>query len=537
MNYDEIQLEAIRQAIAGHSLFLTGAAGTGKSHTLRAIVRILKHQYPGDGEVAVCASTGIAALPLEGVTVHSWGGLEPSAIHWPFQQIVQMIRTKQKQKRWKNVKTLIIDEISLISPQFWELIENLGRILRSSTEIFGGIQVIACGDFLQLPPVQEEGESEYRFCFETPSWQELFHKSSKGKIICLQKVHRSLQDVWTGILDEIRRGELTMDTRITLMECIVKNVNTEHVRLYSRRKQVEQWNKTEMSKIAGDEYVWVASDTGLPGEVDQLDRSCLAAREVRLKIGAPVLLLKNLDLKKGLVNGRQGIVVKFIERVSEDAHIDPENPLFHVIPNHALLPVVQFGTIEQVIEPVEWSWGVGFKKSATRQQIPLMLAHSITIHKAQGMTLDEAAVDLRGVFEDGQAYVALSRVRSLDGLRILQNLPMQALRADKRAKEYWDKVRIPPRIEAFSAKVPMHLRIGAFIRWGDLGDIFEDIYESESEWFVLRPLNNQVRLYNDEYGVYEKDASVSELLTVERETVKESGEGKQLDLRTWFRRK
>ena len=536
MDYDDIQLEAIRQAIAGHSLFLTGAAGTGKSHTLRAIIRILKHQYPDDGEVAVCASTGIAALPLEGITVHSWGGLEPSAIHWPIQQIVQMIRTKQKQKRWRNVKTLIIDEISLISPQLWDLIENLARTLRSSTEVFGGIQVIACGDFLQLPPVQEEGDSEYRFCFETPSWQELFHKSNKGKIICLQKVHRSLQDVWTGILDEVRRGELTMDTRLALMDCVVKNVNTEHVRLYSRRKQVEQWNKSEMDKLEGDEYVWVASDIGQPGEIDQLDRSCLAAREVHLKIGAPVLLLKNLDLKRGLVNGRQGIVVRFVPRVSEEVHVDSENPLVHTIPNHGLTPVVRFGTIEQEIDPVEWSWGIGFKKSAVRQQIPLMLAHSITIHKAQGMTLDEAAVDLRGVFEDGQAYVALSRVRSLDGLRILQSLPMQSLRADKRAKAYWDKTRVRPKIEAFPAKVPVHLRVGAYVQWGDFGEEFKNLYECDSYWFVLRPLHNHVQLYSDEHGVYEKDASVSELLTVERETVKTNGEGKQLDLRTWFRR-
>lgn len=430
---------AIQYSTIGHSVFITGVAGTGKSYTLCEIIKTLKQRQLCDGEIVVCASTGIAALPLGGTTVHSWGGLSVDSHNYTLSHVIRTIHMKKKQYGWKTVKTLIIDEISLIGYQLWELIESVARYYRDPHKVFGGIQIIACGDFLQLPPVQSTGDAKPRFCFETDSWRQLFHSEKNGRVICLQKVYRFLQDTtWTHMLDEIRMGDMSMDTRIALMYRIVKDVSSEYLRLYPRRNQVDKWNKSKMEKHAGNEYTWSAIDIGNQYNIKQLDNSCLAPRELQLKIGVPVLLLTNLNFKKGLVNGKQGTVVRFIERPGYKQRCT--SSFVFSIPNHSMVPVVQFGNNECVIDVTEWSWGTGDEK-VIRQQLPLMLAYSITIHKAQGMTLDNVIVDLHGIFESGQAYVALSRVRCLDGLNILQKFDPSSIRTDVRAKKYWEEIK------------------------------------------------------------------------------------------------
>lgn len=455
-NLDVSQERILRYIISGKSLFLTGAAGTGKSLLLRHIIYVLQIAYPEQHQVAITAPTGIASFPLGGYTLHSWAGLEPNSTNYPVDEIVKSIRSRKHLLRhWQKVKVLIIDEVSLVSPILLEKLDGVARSIRKVDKPMGGIQVVACGDFLQLPPVGNDGTG-YRFCFEHPIWKALFENNT----YCLQRVYRSIDDEWTQVLEELRTGELTAETRV-LLKSRVKPINStelEGIRLFPRRKQVDEWNQQRLSELPGEEYIWNATEVGDDYDRDILDRCCLAPRRLILKVGSPVLLLKNLDQNAGLINGRQGIVEEFVVSKNSNGNTTPGD---QIIPGYHWLPVVRFGNKLINMEPAEWNYKNGYQVRATRTQFPLLLADSISTHKAQGMTLDHAVVDLRGIFEDGQAYVGLSRVRSLDGLTCLGVIPFQVIRADKKAVSYWKEIkgREPDDLK-FIETLPWYLWVG-----------------------------------------------------------------------------
>lgn len=529
-NWDEYQLDqeqqyVLQKVISGKSIFLTGAAGTGKSLLLKYIIHVLQLAYPNQQEVAITAPTGIASFPLGGYTLHSWAGLEPSSVQYPIQDIIKSIRNRRHIiKRWSSVKVLLIDEISLVSGALFLKLNQLAQHFKKNNQLFGGIQVIACGDFLQLPPI-EDNTNEGRYCFMTDAWKQLFHNN----VYCLQKIHRSIDPEWTSVLNELRCGDLSAESRVILKSRIRQSNSPDlkGIRLFPRRNQVDEWNQQCLDSLPGNTYVWNATEVGDEYDKEVLERSCLAPKKLILKIGSPVLLLKNINQNHGLVNGRQGIVSEII--IAKNAPLDSSMEYNEqVVPGHRYVPVIMFGSYRMVMEPAEWNYKNGYIIKATRMQFPLLLADSISTHKAQGMTLDEAVVDLRGIFESGQAYVGLSRVRSLAGLFCLNVIPFQVIKADKNAVAYWNEVkeRVPLEIE-FDETLPKYLWVG-----------WQGEYENKNV-MVLPPDEGIWRIW----VIGTEEVIQGELTTEEwiiwcKKTgrTKSDSSNKQLDLRIWYRK-
>jgi ATP-dependent DNA helicase PIF1 len=549
------QQRILQYAIAGHHIFLTGAAGTGKSITLRHLIHILRLAYPKQHAVAITAPTGIAAFPLGGYTLHSWGGLDPNNVKYPVADLVRGVRSRRGiLHHWLRARVLVIDEVSLVNREVFEKLDAMARALRKQDVPFGGIQVIVCGDFLQLPPIQDQQtqsqaptqEEKNTFCFQSPLWKEMFANTT----YCLQTVHRSVDPEWTQVLDELRRGDLSGESRVLLKSRVRKagSPDLKGIRLFPRRKQVDDWNREKLEEREGDEYCWQASEVGEEYDRDVLDRCCLAPRKLVLKVGSPVLLLKNLNMKTGLINGRQGTVLRmepfnaemasFVRHQGKDA---TQWMREQTVPGQVVVPVVLFGRNEVVMEPAEWNYTQGHTVRATRCQFPLLLADSISTHKAQGMTLERAVVDLRGIFTEGQAYVGLSRVRSLEGLTCLGTIPFRVIRAHPDAVEYWDTIQSnrPPPLnysvgaDADGGEKPLYLRVGY---WGRRGE--------DEEVFVLQPEEGMWRIWVVGTQTVETGAlTTEEWIQVVKESMRQNGNGnqekkksQQLDMRIWTRK-
>jgi ATP-dependent DNA helicase PIF1 len=605
----------------GRSVFFTGGAGTGKSFLLKEIVR--RHAGaveaapaagaaegpppgrsrgrqeaksagpargggPSDGgpTVYVTASTGLAAMNIGGITIHSFGGIGVGS-----EPVAAVMRTIFKRTptldRWRRTKLLIIDEISMIRPAVWDLLEEVARRTRNSPKPFGGIQVVACGDFLQLPPViegkwgvperkwgrperQEAGEAGEAsgFAYEAKSWNKCF---APGATIVLDQVYRQRDRRFVELLAELRHGHLSLRGELVLRSRLVQPVavgagldraskhpgaapsrleparpgptaavegdasarqdaapgrmdpdstqggkendpaakiaelerfafrqppaeHAQHagvgrsscadldravrsaparrvraegkegaakasgaerpadkgagagsaaapgaettaaagvgerlrapadcLRLYATRRSVDAENTAKLCALPGKARVYLARDQG---KKDAL-RACLVAPRLELKEGAQVVLLKNLDVRRGLVNGSQGRVTRFVRSASGKAAGQE-------------VPIVKFYCgVERMVEPEKWELKSGERAVGSRTQLPLALGWATTIHKSQGMTLDCALINLAECFECGQAYVAISRVRSLDGLFLL-SLDRAAIRAHPSVVRFYD---------------------------------------------------------------------------------------------------
>jgi hypothetical protein len=384
----------------GENVFFTGSAGTGKSLLISVLITHLRKRW-GDEAVAVTASTGAAAVNIGGTTLHTFAGIGLG--NKPVGMLAEAAkRNEQVRRRWQHCKYLIVDEISMIPPDLLDKIEYVARFVRSqrgrpNMEPFGGICIVLAGDFLQLPPVPERGQpqTETKYAFQSQAWQ----MAVRHKVV-LRQVHRQRDERFVNLLNDLRRGVYT-DAARTLLTSRVNVPLSRPVRLYSRRVDVAQENGAELARLPGELIRYTARDTCKFEQYrEQLDKFCNAPAQLELKVGAQVMLLKNLSVTDGLVNGSQGVVTSF----SADKR---------------RMPTVVFANgLERIIEPTEWTIEVGGVECAKRNQVPLMLAWAISIHKSQGLTLDEATCDLGSCFTTGQAYVALSRVRSLNGLSI-----------------------------------------------------------------------------------------------------------------------
>jgi len=320
----------------------------------------------------------------------------------------------------------------MLSATVFQLLEALARRLRRLDQPFGGIQLVLCGDFFQLPPVEiiknnitKDKKNNKLFCFESDAWRQCIQPKNQFE---LRKIFRQSNTEFCVALDEIRRGTCSEKVKLMLKsrcnadldmgDGIVPTIITTH------RKDVDRINKESLRKLKDTGYarVFRAVDTGTnTSEYRQLNSSCRARQTITLKVGAQIMLVRSIAPTEGLFNGARGVVTKFIGEGEQ------------------CVPVVRFAgdNRSRVISREVWQVRSGNRVVATRTQIPLALAWALSVHKSQGMTLDRAVLNLSKVFEPGQFYVALSRVRSLSGLSIVGTLKTSCIRASPAVKAFY----------------------------------------------------------------------------------------------------
>ena len=414
------QAEALDILKMGKNIFLTGPAGSGKTHVLNSYIEYLKKHAVS---VAVTASTGIASTHIDGQTIHSWSGLGIKDTLTDY-DIENLMQKQYLYKRFENTKVLIIDEVSMLHHFRLDLIEWICRQMKRNESPFGGMQIILCGDFFQLPPVSKkrfDGENfiepvESEFAFKADSFL-----SSKFVVCYLSEQHRQKDNTYLGILNQIRENKVTQKTIDLLKSRLNADPLTGSVitRLYTHNIDVDEINKKHLGLIDGSERKYTMTSKGAPSLIESLKKSCLSPEVLVLKKGARVMFTKN-NKDGGYVNGTLGIVIDF---------------------NHFSDPIVETNSgMKFTVSPQSWKIDEDGKIKAEVEQLPLRLAWAITVHKSQGMSLDAMEVDLSKSFVKGMGYVALSRVRSLDGIKLLGFNDM-SLEVDSEVLEIDEKFR------------------------------------------------------------------------------------------------
>ena len=396
----------LAHARGGSSCFLTGMAGTGKTTLLKEFIST------AGARVDVTAPTGVAALNAGGMTLHRFCGmlLGPAAGQGNEEYFEQLRRDPRRSilagfNRVRRCQTLVIDEISMLPGRQLEFVEFLFRRLRGRDEPFGGVQVIAVGDFLQLPPVRTNDTEPYDWAFLSPAWA-----TGEFKTLVLEKVRRQDELPFVRALGEFRLGRVRGDSA-RLLQGRVKNFPPATLtRLFTHNVQVDKWNTLQLTELPGDGVVLEAERTGPEQQREFLTRNLLTPASLRLKPGAMVMFTINKNLPGGqrplFVNGQIGIVEKIEGNGTNGTNgTDGTNAVW-----------VRSGGEVIAVERFTWRYSQDDPESATFSQFPLRLAWAMTIHKSQGLTLDAAYLDIRAAREPGQAYVAVSRVRSLAGL-------------------------------------------------------------------------------------------------------------------------
>ncbi len=384
------QETALQILKTGANVFLTGEPGSGKSHTIRTYVEYLRNFGI---EPAITASTGIASTHIHGMTIHSWSGIGTKKNLSKYE--VETIADKSNiYKRIKNTQVLIIDEVSMLDASTMESADAVCRNVRGNPmEAFGGMQVVFVGDFFQLPPIVANGEMSPNFSYNSRTWRD-----AKPIVCYLSEQHRQDDKEYLSLLSSIRKNSFNDDHRISLKKRLGKHEDKTHTmtRLFSHNENVDRLNNERLGMIDGKVKMFVMGTSGKEGPVESLKRGCLSPENLELKVGAIVMCTKN-NPTKGFVNGTLGEVVDFEKTMGN--------------------PIVRTKSGRKIeIEPMEWLLEENGQVKARIMQTPLRLAWAITIHKSQGMSLDEAVMNLSDVFEYGQGYVALSRVRRLSGL-------------------------------------------------------------------------------------------------------------------------
>ena len=392
------QLAVIDAFEAKKNIFVTGSAGSGKSYLLN----FLKLKYAQFG-LHVTASTGIAAVNIGGSTIHSWAAIGMANL--PAQQIIENLFSKKFSKIRRRIlaaKALAIDEISMISVEVFELLDKVFRAVRQQDKPMGGLQMILFGDFLQLPPINKDTQ-EINFCFDSQVWRELELES-----FFLKKIFRQNDKNFLNLLDELRHGNLGATSKALLQSSVGAVDNNLTIRptiLTTHNYKVEKINQERLKEIVANEVEFKAQYNGDPYRIEFLKKNSLAQESLKLKVGAQVMMIKNTFQKDGIINGSLGIVKDFSPRLG--------NPIVEFANQKTLTISAEQWTIERFDEDNK-----EVVIEAQMDQIPLVLAWAITVHKSQGLTLDKICCDLEHAFSAGQVYVALSRVRKLDDLFI-----------------------------------------------------------------------------------------------------------------------
>jgi len=448
----------------GQNLFVTGPGGTGKTRLIQFLVEYMNSTGKSH---QVCALTGCAAtlLNCKAKTIHSWSGVR-LAKGVSADIVNRVIRNRNITKSWRSTEVLIVDEVSMMSSKMFDLLDQIGRATRKCNgKPFGGIQLIFTGDFFQLPPIPDQGEpGSGEFCFQHPKWAATFKAAN---CIELQTFFRQTDPAYISILQEVRRGTISpansdlLRTRLMRGRPSDKGDGIVPTKLFPVRAKVDTINESSYERLEGEERVYHFSvttkakthiDTGtvlsaeetahceeltseqLSREVDTLITSLFTEKTVRLKIGTLVMCTANIDVDRGICNGSQGIVIGYAD----------------LVPSAVLPDELLRGGGKPISVPlVRFSNGVTMKVAPHQRQseefpciivaqIPLCLAWALTIHKIQGATLDMAEMDIgRSIFADGQSYVALSRVKTLEGLN-LSEFNATKIKANPLVVEFYD---------------------------------------------------------------------------------------------------
>ncbi len=385
------QGEALSVLRTGANVFLTGEPGSGKTHTINAYIGWLRSCGI---EPAVTAATGIAATHVGGQTIHSWCGIGIREYLSPAD--VDAIASKEHvARRIQKASVLIIEEVSMLSAATFGMADEVCRAVRRVDAPFGGMTVVLVGDFFQLPPVSRAGR-EALFCYSSPVWREL------NPLVCyLSEQYRQDDAAFLAILSAIRRDEVEEGHYEALAS---RHIGAAEIpervpKLFSHNADVDRINAEELAKLPGAAKRFQMKSAGNATAVEGLVRGCLSPETLELKPHAAVMFTKN-DPAGRFVNGTLGTVADFAKGNGTPVVLTRDGKHIYV-------------------EPHDWKLETDGKIRASITQLPLRLAWAMTVHKSQGQSLDAAVIDLSRAFEYGQGYVALSRVRRLDGLYLL----------------------------------------------------------------------------------------------------------------------
>lgn len=406
------QQEAFELFLSGQSFCLTGPGGTGKSYIIKHIVESCK---TNNISCAITAMTGVAASLISGQTLHKWSGL--GLMDRRIETMVGIIRNnEQVLDRWTSTQVLVIDEVSMMNQEMFELLHVVFCKIRGNKEFYGGIQVIFCCDFAQLAPINGN------YAFESPLWQ----KELSSNTIYLNQILRQDNPEFIQMLGEIRLGIVTETSRLSLNSRLNKKAEgpIQPTILYPHRKAVEETNNRKLDELKYEKRLFTAKDTkyefsskttknATAKDTETLEER--SPKKITLCEQAQVMLSVNIDTERGLVNGSRGIVTGFTGG-NPDVLFDNGKRLT-ITPN-----TFECQTQTCIIR---------------RVQIPLVLAWATTIHKCQGSTLTHAVTDLRDAFCNAQGYVTLSRLKSLDGLYLI-GIDYSKIKCDSRVKVYYD---------------------------------------------------------------------------------------------------
>jgi ATP-dependent DNA helicase PIF1 len=530
------QAQALNCIREGRNVFVTGVAGTGKSLVLKKALEYIENNYENDEYVAV-APTGSTAIALEGQTMHSFAGIGVPKIYTDFSKTKS---NKKTAKKWKSLKILVLDEVSMVSGEFFDSLSVIVSDIRNDPRPFGGIQLVVCGDFLQLSPIApRRGEVEQMtlalqekegldnpqdardwlflnrgFCFQSLAWNE-----SNFDFVELQHVFRQSNRDFVRILQDIRIGNVNDETVRYLREKCERPLppNEFGIRptvLHSKNVNVDRDNSIDLNKLPGESVSYSALDQvevekgSGPWVKKQLQgnsffSACIAEQDLQLKIGAQVMLIKNLNQNSRLANGSRGKVIGF-RTVKNSASSDD-----NLLPGVDKYPVVQFKNgLQQVIKPQKFQSRLLGMGICTRTAIPLKLAWAITTHKAQGLTLDYVIADVGQVFAEAQLYVALSRASDESGLE-LRNFSKNRVKTNQLALRFhqdpkqqypywWDADGSKPMIMTMQSddtkkknKSTTMKRTGASKRRSD--ELSNDIEQNETHYVPLFGRKGQSR--------------------------------------------
>lgn len=436
----------------GSNIFITGLPGSGKTYILKKIIEDAKNN---DKNIAVTSMTGCSSILLgrSSTTLHSFAGIG-LANRNDFAILKSITRNPMKRNRWLNTDILIIDELSMMSSKILELLNYIAKrirmnsLLREHPDIFGGIQLIFSADFFQLPPISRSN-SDIDYCFNSSIWNDLFDIQ-----ILMDSSFRHINDkVYSNILDEIRYNELSDESFNILKSRLNKKPenNIKPIYLFPTKYQVNKINNMEISRLYGKEYISTVKniydtkyiDKNFKHEIDMknikhnasiseknyeyktLLKNSLFEEKLVLKQNCKVMCIRNISLDEGIVNGSIGTVINF-------------TTINHELLGNISCPIVKFNngitmTIEPSISISTHIYGIFIA------QIPLILGYALSIHKSQGVTLDNAYINIDSrVFTTGQSYVALSRVKTLDGLYLL-GIDRDSFVTDPRVIEFYDR--------------------------------------------------------------------------------------------------